>query len=91
MDPKKNLIVLTNQIELNLKWHSSSQCLKLFEDIIYVHTLGEAVPTSHHWPLGDAILGLNPSGLGVYIPPSQVESPQPNNLWLNLKLEHEVV
>ena len=31
-------------MELSLKWPSSSQCLKLFEDIIYVHTLGVAVP-----------------------------------------------
>ena len=31
----KTLIVQTNQIELSLKWPSTSQCLKLFEDIIY--------------------------------------------------------
>ena len=31
-----------------------------------IDTLGVAVPMSHHWPLGDAILGLSKSGLGVY-------------------------
>ena len=49
----KHLLFKANQIELILKWPSSSQYVKLFEDIIYVHTLGVAVPTHQCWSLGD--------------------------------------
>ena len=41
-----------NQIELNLKWPGPSQCLKIFEVIIYMY-LGEARLTRNRWPLGD--------------------------------------
>ena len=43
----------------------------IFDDTIYLNTPGVAIPTSHHWSLGDAILGLSKSGLGVYIPLSR--------------------
>ena len=36
---------------------------------------GEARRTRHRWPFGDAILGINKSGLGVYIPRALYENP----------------
>ena len=65
------IIVERNQIEistLNGLAPLSNTISNTFFELI--NTLGVAVPTSHHWPLGDAILGLNPSGLVKYIPPS---------------------
>ena len=34
-----------------------------------MYSPGEAVPRRHRWPLGDAILRLNPSGRGGVHPP----------------------
>ena len=63
------------------QWHLARAVGKRFRGCrakrLYVHfdlinTLGVAVPTGHYWPLGDAILGLNKSGLGVHPPEPRV-------------------
>ena len=57
-------------------------------------TPGVAVPTHQHWPLGDAILGLNPSGRGGVhppeLPPYLVYMPTEGHRQLNV-LQYELM
>ena len=43
--------------------------MRSHKDLTLIYTPGEAVPTRHRRPLGDAILGLGPSGRGGVHPP----------------------
>ena len=49
----KTLTVQTNQIELILNGLAPFNYMVSYGFLELINTLGVAVPTSHHWPLGD--------------------------------------